>query len=171
MLTNKYDEGYYRVAASWFRALDDGRKSNAYWAKVFNVDWSTVENWRRDGGKVNRYRVSPELLARAEKMINSGVSKRKVEQELHISRRTLGKRFPQSKLKPQRDPWVWAKELLEDGASYTEVGKTTSIPDKVLRETLPGYGWSIAEAADFSSAVHNAKKRMPKNVAQIFFGP
>jgi len=170
-VTNKYDEGYYRVAASWFLALDDGRKSNAYWAKVFDVDWDTIENWRREGGKKNRYRVSPELLSRAEKMLGEGLSKRKIETELGISRRTLGKRFPEPKKVIQRDRWEWAKELLEDGCSYTEVTRTTGIPDKELRETLPGYGWSIAEAADFSSAVHNAKKRMPKNVAQIFFGP
>ena len=170
-MTNRYDEGYYRVAASWFLALDDGRKSNAYWAKVFGVDWDTIENWRRDGGKKNRYRVSPELLSRAEKMLNQGLSKRKIETELGISRRTLGKRFPELKKVIQRDRWERARELLEDGCSYAEVERSTGITYRELQENLPGYSWSIDDLLDFQRTLRNAKKKMPTHIKEIFFGP
>lgn len=171
-MSNKYDEGYYRVAASWFLALDDGRKSNSYWAKVFGVDPETIENWRREGGKRNRYRVSPELLARAEELINAGHSYKRVARELGgVSDVALGKRFPKPRRRTQRDNVTWAKELLEDGCSYAEVERSTGIGVKELQETYPGHAWSIDDLLDFQRTLRNAKKKMPTHIKEIFFGP
>lgn len=167
-MNHRHDEGYYRAAASWFLALDDGRKSNSYWAKVFDVTPEAIKDWR-EGGKVNRYRVSPELLARAEQMLKDGYSKRELEKVLGISRRTLGKRFPQKKKK--RDGWAWAKELLEDGCSYAEVERSTGIPVRELRETYPGFSWTLNQVLEFQRAERNARKKMPLHVREIFFGP
>lgn len=169
-MRQRHDDGYYRAAAIWFQALDDGRKSDNYWARVFAVSPHVIAKWRTK--PTNRYGVDPDVLARAAEMIQNGMSYKETARALgNISHMTLLRRIPKPITRTERDPWVWAKELLEDGCSYAETSRTTGIPNKELRETLPGFGWSIAEAADFSSAIHNAKNRMPKNVAQIFFGP
>lgn len=42
-----------------------------------------------------------------------------------------------------------AKEMLDDGASYAEVGRTLRKSPKNIRKALPGYGWTQSQGAQW----------------------
>lgn len=77
-----------------------------------------------------------------------GLSRRKA-QAIAKDRRLHG--FIKAGAKPQWEPELLerAKILLEDGASYHEVSRTTGIPRTTLTDNLPGYGWTLSEAGKF----------------------
>ena len=43
-----------------------------------------------------------------------------------------------------------ARRLLEDGCSYREVGRTLGVCHSTVRNRIPGFGWSYAEAGRFA---------------------
>lgn len=55
-----------------------------------------------------------------------------------------------------------AKRLLEDGASYTEVGKTIRYARTSLSKKLPGYGWTKQEGGAYGGMVRHMNERMRK---------
>lgn len=46
--------------------------------------------------------------------------------------------------------FTFAKQLLEDGASYRETALSTGIPKSTLIDNLPGYGWTAREGRMFA---------------------
>lgn len=99
------------------------------------------------------------LAEELENKIVSGMSLHEARIELGLSRRKAQAIAKENKLhelvkvgaKPQWETELLerAKLLLEDGASYHEVSRTTGIPRTTLTDNLPGYGWTLSEAGKF----------------------
>ena len=44
----------------------------------------------------------------------------------------------------------FAEQLLKDGASYQEVGRTLHRHPSIIHRKIPGYGWTYADQAEYS---------------------
>ena len=55
---------------------------------------------------------------------------------------------------------IFAKALLEDGASYTEAARTVGIHRTTLAEKIPGYGWTKQEGGAYGYMMRKANQRM-----------
>lgn len=55
---------------------------------------------------------------------------------------------------------VFARALLEDGASYTEVARTIGMHRTTLAEKIPGYGWTQRQGGVYGYMVRKANERM-----------
>lgn len=162
-------------------AIDDGGPATDY-ARMFGVDDGTIVNWRKNGGKKDRYRIPKEDLDYALERLKAGDSYKGLAKELGVSDTALRNRFPgygagkgvytASKLQPVTEPDVWqrAKYFLDDGCSYREVAKTLGLNRDSIVERFPGYQWSSAQSTQFSAKVSKIKKKMPKNYQRIFYG-
>lgn len=52
-----------------------------------------------------------------------------------------------------------AEELLDDGCSYVEVGRTLGFSESCIRRHFPGRGWPVGEGARFALQVRWANHR------------
>lgn len=55
-----------------------------------------------------------------------------------------------------------ALRLLQDGASYTEVGKTIGYNRRRLPKIFPGYGWTQQQGGAYGGMVRHMNERMRK---------
>lgn len=64
----------------------------------------------------------------------------------------MTKPLPRSQLtrrpKPTPELLARAKALLDDGASYTEVTRTTGVSKTTLHRKFPGSGWTYKQAGE-----------------------
>lgn len=79
-----------------------------------------------------------------------------------VIRRKNGQGRPGANQKMTEAEISRARELLEDGASYKEVGRTLGRHYNTIRFHLPGYGWTYKESGQFGmmmryQAVHDMR--------------
>lgn len=126
-----------------------------------------------DAAVADRYRRIAELYRSGErdtKVIAAevGVSPRSVCRALVKT----GCRDLKVLTRPQVTPQVMT--LLEDGASYVDVGETFGLDPKWLSDNLPGFGWSGHDSGIIAHAlrnpevrrIHNEIRRMPLDEAE-----
>ena len=53
-----------------------------------------------------------------------------------------------------------AKMLLDDGASYSEAGRTVGANRSWLAVMFPGYGWTHEQGGSYGLMMRNMNKRM-----------
>lgn len=97
---------------------------------------------------------------RIEALIRSGLTVAGVAEAAGVSRRTVirARRRLGIQVRPPRAPLTaeelnLAKRLLEDGASYTEVGRTIGCRDMTVSKHLPGYAWTKSMAGRHSMVI------------------
>lgn len=56
----------------------------------------------------------------------------------------------------------FAKRLLQDGASYTEVARTIGLHRTTLSEKIPGYGWTKQQGGAYGGMIRHMNERMRK---------
>lgn len=52
-----------------------------------------------------------------------------------------------------------AEEVLKDGATYSEAGRTVGLNRNTIRRHLPGYGMTDAESASFTLALRRIAEK------------
>lgn len=88
----------------------------------------------------------PDIL----ELVSQGLSNRVVASRLGVSARTVSRvrcnaGMGAEKKTPSEDEKLRAKELLEDGASYAEVGRTLGFYPGHVKRWFPGYEWSVGQ--------------------------
>ena len=76
---------------------------------------------------------------------------------MHQMKRTSRNALPSQELLNQ------AADLFNDGASQTEVCRTTGIARETLRKYFPGRGWTYRQAGEFRQITR--KNPLPKGLA------
>lgn len=72
-------------------------------------------------------------------------------------------------------PTTWeklckAKEMLDDGAPYSEVTKTLHISFETLKKNFPGKGWTHQQAVEHGALVRRTDKQIRKAQSVHYVG-
>lgn len=100
-------------------------------------------------------RTPPDVSAKVLILSNRNWTSKEIAAECNITERTVTRIRSRFRSNVERNrPRSWsdedyefAKELLDDGASYREVAESTGIPRTTLREIFPGQGFTKEDTA------------------------
>ena len=77
------------------------------------------------------------------------------------------KEHPNKRLPPHAERLAEAARLVEEGASFAEIARTTHIHPRELRREFPGKQWTQREASQMAVAVRQANRKMRKSGLDI----
>ena len=90
------------------------------------------------------------------------LSAREIAEELGVSERTVTRRRARlgisdggARVALTPEQKALAKEMLEDGASYAEVGRTVGRHASTVKKHFPGYGWTVQQCVEWSVFVRS----------------
>lgn len=92
-------------------------------------------------------------------MSRQGMLVKTIADKLHISQRTVERYRDRTNTKAfEHKPLTEAelaraKELLEDGASYADVGRTIGRSPHAIRKRIPGYSWPLSQCSQLGLAM------------------
>lgn len=160
-VNKRYDEP--RLVAM----LEEGIARNVI-AKEFGVARDTVDKWVRalkrpefhmKGGWARRFEDS-----QVERLLDQGASLKRISRVLNVDPRSISRAKERlgrnTGFRPERiseERRAHAVALLEDGASYRDVWRTTGISERWLQRNLPGMGWTKEEIDAYSGALRSAR--------------
>jgi DNA invertase Pin-like site-specific DNA recombinase len=106
----------------------------------------------------------PAILA----LVREGVSAKVIARRLNVSIRTVSRvrvaaGLPAPSKGASESDKLRAKELLEDGASYAEVGRTIGFHPQHVKRWFPGYEWTVEQ--------RNEMADMERRMAALTFTP
>lgn len=113
--------------------------------------------------------VSPEVVAdRRAKVVEWtrwGVTARQISIRLGITERSVQRHRAAAGIAKRQwadrltvEELARAEELLDDGCSFAEVGRTLGRDMRTIRHHFPGRGWTPEQTLEFLSAVRAAKR-------------
>lgn len=114
-----------------------------------------ISNWRRKLGCQVHHELTPEERARVIELTHRGWSSGQIAQELNTTPRTVCRIRHNAGCKAATNPLTEdelsiAAAMLDDGASYAEVGRTIGRPLETVRNRFPGRGWTRAQTHEFN---------------------
>lgn len=139
------------------RMVGEGH-SNAYMAEHFQVRRDTVVEARRlIGLRSNEPSARPKYdYERIVALTKDGYSAAEISREIGCSKETVRRTRVKFGVSQGRTMRKYSQEIrdkalvmLEDGASYNEVGRTLGVPDKWVRKTFPGMGWTRQQVYEY----------------------
>jgi hypothetical protein len=74
----------------------------------------------------------------------------------------ISSRHPQARLAPFDERMKQAERMIDEGASFTEIQRTTHINRKALRKRFPGKQWTNKQALEYALEVRYGEQRINK---------
>lgn len=125
-------------------------------------------NWRNghpDGAK--RYaREMPDRYRRILELCGQGVSTRVIAEALKVHERTVQRvrrDYGTSGLQMHRftpEEVARIEAMLDDGCSYSEIGRTVGRHERTISNRWPGRGWTKEQAAELKAAKSRTRKAL-----------
>lgn len=81
-----------------------------------------------------------------------GVHRSTIKRDTHA----LGRSVPNRRIR-SADVWERVKELLDDGCSATEAGRTVGVTATAVLAHFPGRGWTPQQSNEHRKALHGSR--------------
>lgn len=142
------------------------------WDWADTVDWNEILESAQYFGYRECKRCSPFRNQRIAELTRQHLSAREISELLSIAPRTVTRARGRAGVAQQCIPsYVWTDEslatagrLLDDGASFTEVGRTLGCSPEAVSKHFPGRGWTHQQSGSLGIFVARTNIRHGKAV-------
>lgn len=126
------------------------------------------------GGRPPSY--SPEDRERVLELTRANATAKEIENRTGVSEHVVYKirqsaglvaPHPSKSLAPIAERIEEAREMVEDGAPFSEIKRTLHLSRGVLQREFPGQAWSREQCVDIAVAVRQANRQIRKNGLDI----